>query len=59
MKVLSTTVGGANESRNYADTAPVHHDDGHLVAGVDPPTVSQSLATSVQDYVGHLLPGGK
>ena len=59
VKVLSTTVGGANESRNYADTAPVHHDDGHLVAGVDPPTVSQSLATSVQDYVGHLLPGGK
>jgi len=57
--VGSATVSNVDESRTYADNAPVHHDDGHLVAGVDPPVISESVATSLKDYVTHLVNGGK
>jgi len=49
----SATVGSSNESSSYSQQAPVSHNDGHLVAGIDPPAVGQDTVASVFDYVAH------
>ena len=43
----------SNESSSYSQQAPVSHNDGHLVAGIDPPAVGQDTVASVFDYVAH------
>ena len=55
VETRSATVGSSDESSTYASDAPVSHNDGHLVAGLDPPAVSNDTVTAADNYVQHTL----